>query len=312
MLENLTRFAHRVEELTLRDAPNDKYHKVSDDIIIRLGMVLGAKASALLPSLKRLRLVNANSELVYLWFCVTPSIETVEVVEIPTSRLTAISAFFRELRLTQAHQLAGVVLGPGKLSTDIFESVVQFTHLRRLEILDAAKTVDFSFLQATSVLHHLEVFIIDAYTATYTPYGPATTISPEPASHPNDLPASGPTEDLGVVHQLSDDLNEQPIVSFPGLTTLTVTGDVTIICDLIHHLFPRRIEHISLTLVYKSMVTHSNVSLFRCTRNQGLTQIPQSNAPRHCQGVLGVLVRGIGRRETPTCVQIASKSNVND
>ena len=75
-LEELTFFAQRVEELCLTDTTHDQDLEVSADTITRLAIALRGTDNPLFPRLKRLRLEGADSQLSFLWFCVTPSLET--------------------------------------------------------------------------------------------------------------------------------------------------------------------------------------------------------------------------------------------
>lgn len=241
-LNKFRNFAQRVEELTLTDDLRKRYYKVSPDIITRLAMIQGAKAPGLLPSLKHLRLIDVDSNLAYLWFCIMPSIQTLEVSGIPQKRQITVSTFLKELVL-KAPQLSKITLGPGHLAVNVLKGALQFCHLRQLEICNLATSLDFTYLQAVSALPYLEIFSINASTAEYTPYIPSEAGRQSISS----IKAPEGTKDKS--DPLSSASRERHILAFPRLAYLTVISNALLVCDLILHLFPKGIEKVSLTLV---------------------------------------------------------------
>lgn len=233
----------------MTDTQHDQHPEVSADTVTRLAIALRDVDKPLFPRLKRLRLEDVDSQLPYLWFCVNPSLETLEVVAIPEHCQITISAFFKELVLN-VPGLSNIILGPGEISASVLQSSVQFTHLRQLKITDAATSLDYGFLRAVAALRNLELFDIDARSATYTPYTPPVAAPTEHMVGGKDLPrvseSSSVPEDA---FQAPDSPSGQFAVPFLQLNTLNVVSNVLLISDLIHYLFPREIEQISLTLV---------------------------------------------------------------
>ncbi|KJA24854.1 hypothetical protein HYPSUDRAFT_38196 [Hypholoma sublateritium FD-334 SS-4] len=254
-------YARRVEKLTLTDVGRDKYPCVSQDTITRLAHVRDVKnplLPSLLSSLKHLRLVDVDSELSYIWFCLTPSLETLELSGIPQARQTTIATFLNEL-LSSTPRLAHLTLGPGRLSPSALQTSVRFEHLRELRITDAADALDFAFLQAVAALPELALFDIDARTAKYTPYTPLAGVA---TMDGHDAPAQNAPEDT--THISTGVEAESASVTFPRLTTLTVISTILVMHDLVHCLLPHGVENVSLTLVLGEVLpipTHWNLSL---------------------------------------------------
>ncbi|KJA17178.1 hypothetical protein HYPSUDRAFT_70915 [Hypholoma sublateritium FD-334 SS-4] len=236
-LKAFTSYARRVEDLVLTDVGREEYPRVSQDTLSRLALIQDPK-NPFLSSLRRLQLVDVDSELLYLWLCITPSLETLEVGGIPHTRQISISNFFAEL-VGSVPRLANVTLGPGRLSAGVLQSSTRFVHLRHLRIIDAAASLNFEFLVAIAALPELELFDIDARTVKYTPHSPPVAVSTDAMAKENE--GSPDIEDT-----TGEILEEAP---FPRLKTLTVVSDVLLIHNLLHRLLPRGIEQVSLTLV---------------------------------------------------------------
>lgn len=234
-------YARRVEDLVLTDVGHEEYPRVSQDTMTRLALIQDAK-NPFLSSLRRLQLVDVDSELLYLWLCITPSLETLEVGGIPYTRQISISNFFEEL-VGSVPRLANITLGPGRLSAGVLQSSTRFVHLRQLRIIDAAALLNFAFLVAVAALPELELFDIDTRTAKYTPYTPPAAVSADALAKEKDAHGEGwpDAEDT-----TSEILEKAP---FPRLKKLTIVSNVLLMCDLLRRLLPRGIEQVSLTLV---------------------------------------------------------------
>ena len=238
-LKTFTSYACRIEELVLTDVGRDEHPRVSQDVITRLCLIQDINAP-FLSSLKRLRLINVDSELSYLWLCVTPSLEALDISHIPPTRQSTIAAFLSEL-VGSAPRLAHLTLGHGQLSPTALRVSVHFTHLRTLRInvcgllaTDAAAAFSFGFLEAVAALPELALFELDSSTAEYTPYTPLAD-DLVTGRHDGDMPGAA--------------LREEPPAPFSCLKVLTVVGTVLVMHDLIYRLLPRCVEQVSLTLV---------------------------------------------------------------
>ncbi len=247
-VETLISYARRIEELVLTDSGRDERPRVSQDTITRLAHVRDVNnpsSPSLLSSLKRLRLIDVDSELAYLWFCLTPSLQQLELSGIPPTRHTTIAAFLIELA-NNAPDLAHLTLGPGRLFPGALQVSLAFEHLRELRINDVADTVDFAFLQAVAALPELALFDINARTAKYAPYKPVADVDAtkgrDPAVYARDN-AEEISTSIGT---------EEEFVPFLRLTTLAVTGDVVLMHDLLLRLLPRGVERLSLTVVRRA------------------------------------------------------------
>ena len=97
-MTELVSYTNRVGTMSLTDSCLDQQPTVSPDILVRLAMIQDVN-TPFFSSLKCLRLVDVDSDLKFLWFCISPSLDTLEVSGIPKTRHFALSSFFKELVL---------------------------------------------------------------------------------------------------------------------------------------------------------------------------------------------------------------------
>ena len=171
--------------------------------------------SGLLPSLSRLRIIQADSYFLCLHLLHTPSLRTLEA-NVPDHRHPNFYSFLTALAL-KAPLLEKIILGTGQFPLKSLQEILKFTHLRHLELRDVASTIDFTFLQDVGTLLKLESFMLDARSCTYiaripeeqpsnkTPPAEHTEVGsqmPQPSSNVEDIKgvrkeALEPSSDVG-------------------------------------------------------------------------------------------------------------------
>jgi hypothetical protein len=121
----------------------------------------------LLPSLKQLRVIEPNeSSISQLSLFFTKSLQSLEATGVPEAQQSAFLSFLITLA-DEAPLLSAITIGPGSFTATCLNACLKFDHLRNLELIDAASSIDFDFLVAIGKLPELEIFILNARTATY-------------------------------------------------------------------------------------------------------------------------------------------------
>ncbi|KAF9484243.1 hypothetical protein BDN70DRAFT_161800 [Pholiota conissans] len=227
-LERFAKSTRRIKQITLTDdeLPTDNI-TIASETLIRLGK-LEDPTKPYLSSLERLRLINADHTLLYIFsFCIIPSLKSLEIARVPAARQISISSFLKEL-VFQVPCLPSLTLGPGGISAASLRTSLKFTHLRHLHIDNAAESLDFDFLQDIAALPELESLIIDARTAEYKH---CQRLSDTDTACPT-LIVTGPST-----------------IPFPHLRKLILIANILLIGDIVYYLFPRTVKDVSLTLV---------------------------------------------------------------
>jgi hypothetical protein len=238
-LEQLTSYTRRIKELVLTDTAPITPPDIAPETLARLALIQDPK-SPFLSSLECLRIIDANQSLLYLFFCIVPSLKSLEIVRAPSTRARqiALSSFLKEL-VIRVPRLSNVTLC-GRVSKSFLQSSLKFNHLRQLHLINAVESLDFTLLQEVSMLPDLESFLIDAHTSQYKPRLLVV----------NDASLSPTSNDIGPPNLSSSagqmDLSPLP---FPRLRKLAVTGNILLMADLISYLPPRTVKEVSLTLV---------------------------------------------------------------
>jgi hypothetical protein len=122
--------------------------------------------SGLLPSLLRLRIIQADTYFACLHLLHTPSLKALEAINVPDHQHPTFFSFLTAL-VHRAPFLEDISLGPGRFPLKSLQAILKFTNLHRLELGDAASTIDFTFLQDIGALPNLESFILDARSCKY-------------------------------------------------------------------------------------------------------------------------------------------------
>jgi hypothetical protein len=121
----------------------------------------------LLPSLKQLRVIEPNeSSISQLSLFFTCSLQSLEATGVPEAQQSAFLSFLITLA-DEAPLLSAITIGPGSFTASCLNACLKFDHLRNLELIDAASSIDFDFLVAIGKLPELKSFILNARTATY-------------------------------------------------------------------------------------------------------------------------------------------------
>ncbi|KAF9484248.1 hypothetical protein BDN70DRAFT_872740 [Pholiota conissans] len=222
-LQHFSLSTRRIRKLTLTNKTKDD-HIIAPETLARLCMMQDPQ-NPFLSSLEHLTVsgVDANQSSSYLFFCLVPSLKILEIDGGPSTRQIAIFTFLQELVLKALH-LSNLTLGPGYISEGSLRNAVKFRYLRHLRLIDAAKSLDFEFLQNISVLPELESLEIDARTAEYT------------QSHADLLSSTLSIVDANAIH-------------FPQLQKLNLVANILLIGDIIHYLLPPAPKEVKLTLV---------------------------------------------------------------
>ena len=114
----------------------------------------------------RLRIIQADIYFPYLHLLYTPSLRTLEA-NVPDHQHPNFFSFLTTL-VHKAPLLEEIILGSNQFPLKSLQTILEFTHLRHLELRDAASTIDFTFLQDIGTLLNLESFILDARSCKYT------------------------------------------------------------------------------------------------------------------------------------------------
>jgi len=122
----------------------------------------------LFSSLKRLRIIDANSSLDYLPLFLSPSLQILEVFGVSEDRRASFLSFIKTA-VDSAPHLVSLFLGRGHIMRDALEICLGFTRLERLELANATASLDFQLLRDISCLERLTHLLIDNGFATYVP-----------------------------------------------------------------------------------------------------------------------------------------------
>ena len=153
-----------VTEFILSDVEEDK-PIIAPSTFFRIAQFLD-RNSGLLPSLLRLRIIQADDYFPCLHLLHPPSLRSLEA-NVPDHQHPNFFSFLTTL-VHKAPLLDEIILGPGQFPLKSLQEILRFTHLRQLELRDVASSIDFTFLQDVGTLSNLESFILDARSCTYT------------------------------------------------------------------------------------------------------------------------------------------------
>ena len=157
--------------------------------------------SGLLPSLSRLRIIQADNYFPCLHLLHTPSLRTLEA-NVPDHQHPNFFSFLTTL-VHKAPFLEEIILGPGQFPLKSLQAILKFIHLRQLELKDVASMIDFTFLQDVGTLLNLESFILDARSCKYT--------ARIPEEQPSSIPPAEHTETESQMPQPSSDIDGSAI-----------------------------------------------------------------------------------------------------
>ncbi|KAF9484271.1 hypothetical protein BDN70DRAFT_989725 [Pholiota conissans] len=215
-LGQLAYYTREIGTLTLTDFSANQYRNVAPETLTRLALLQNPDIP-FLPSLEHLRIVLADEALTYLYFCITPSLKSLDISRVLPSRQATISYFLKEIAV-HAPKLSSISVGPGRISNSFLQSFLTFIHLRQLSLIDSLESLEFAFLRDVSALPELESLMIDVRTTEYTPR---------------------PLHDISTPNTMS----------FRRLQKLTIVANIAIMADIIRYLFPSEVKEVSLTLV---------------------------------------------------------------
>ena len=146
----------------------------------------------LLPSLKQLRVIEPNeSSISQLSLFFTKSLQSLEATGVPGAQQSSFLSFLITL-VDEAPLLSAITVGPGSFTASCLNACLKFDHLRNLELIDAASSIDFDFLVTIGGLPELEIFILNARTATYIS-PPVDILNQDELSNLKPFPAPRPS-----------------------------------------------------------------------------------------------------------------------
>ena len=230
----------------------------------------------LLPSLSRLRIIDADIYIAYLHLLYTPSLKTLEATNIPDHQHSNFFSFLTTL-LYKAPLLEHIILGPGQFPLKSLQAILEFTYLRELELRDVASTFDFTFIQDVGALPNLEFFMLDARSCKYIVaeagsqslrsstimgYLGASALvaaqymkkmlkaeSPKPRYAPTAL--AYPEKSKTASYQTTGDVNSSTSTTggFHRLKKFDFTGGLPLIHNIIPYIASNTLEDISITII---------------------------------------------------------------
>lgn len=202
--------------------------QIAPETYLRLAL-LQSSTNALFPSLKRLKIIDANLSLSQLFLFLTPSLTALEIASLPNMHQDTVASFLDAL--PKQAQLTDIRLGSGSLNLDYVHMFLNFEHLRHLEIMDIIGAFDYHLLERIGSLERLEVLRLDAKMATYSCLvGPLSV---------TDISGDRPRE----ASVLENDN------AFPRLRKLILAGSIDLIGDILHSISSNKVEDVSLKLV---------------------------------------------------------------
>ena len=164
----------------LASTPTNDVHEggmtFSPSIYICLAQLQGP-FRPLFPSLRRLRILEADTSLDYLRLFLSPSLESLEVTGIPDDRQATFHAFI-SAPVDAIPTLSTLVFGPGHLPIPVLITCLRFYHLKHLTLVDAVASFDCGLLEDLGQLKFLESLTIDTAAASYTSSGIITIPGP--------------------------------------------------------------------------------------------------------------------------------------
>ena len=189
-----------VTEFTLTDAEKDK-PIIAPSTFFRIAQ----PKSGLLPSLLRLRIIQADDYFPCLHLLHTPSLRTLEA-NVPDHQQPNFFSFLTAL-VHKTPLLEEIILAPGHFPLKSLQEILKFTHLRHLELRDVASTIDFTFLQDVGTLLNLESFVLDARSCTYI----ARIPEEQPSNKTPPADSAEPAEVGSQAPQPSSDIDDSAI-----------------------------------------------------------------------------------------------------
>lgn len=172
--EIIQSYADRVEEFTLTDVDGEA--KFSPSVLICLARI-HVPGRPLFPSLRHLRIDNANTSLDYLHLFLSPSIHTLEIIGVSENRRASLLSFLT-VAVEEIPDLTTLILGPGRFSRDVLDKSLEFSQLQRLELLEMAAPLDYQLLKTIGHLRWLKVFSVDGQANLYTCFTTSTPVDP--------------------------------------------------------------------------------------------------------------------------------------
>ncbi|KAJ3501237.1 hypothetical protein NLJ89_g9432 [Agrocybe chaxingu] len=237
-------YAKRVRGFTLRDELDASIPRIPIETILRLAQ-LQRPDKPLFPSLERLSIVQANSNLSHLPLVLSPSVRTLEVASLPNTSAPSLRSFLTALITMSTQHVQELILGPGRLPQSLLQMFFRFEHLCYLELKDVVDHFDFTFIERIGALYELEKLVVDARNAQYA----GRVDPPQPPA---------PVLEFGSEESISDNHIPDPSQSLPPklppqglsrLSSISVTGSLMLIGDLLHFLRTAKLHEVSLTFV---------------------------------------------------------------
>ncbi|CAA7263385.1 unnamed protein product [Cyclocybe aegerita] len=241
----ISHYAKRVRGFTLRDELDKNIPCIPIETILRLAQ-LQHPDKPLFPSLERLSVVQANSNLSHLPLFLSPSIRTLEIASLSSASAPSFRSFLTALITMSAQHVQELILGPGRLPEPLLQTFFRFEHVRYLELKDVVDPFDFTLIERVGALSQLEKLVVDARNAQYA----GRVDPPQPPA---------PILEFGSEESASD--NRDPGSSqllhpkFPRLSSISVTGNLMLIGDLLHFLRTAKLHEANLTFVPSAMST---------------------------------------------------------
>ena len=200
------------------------------------------------PSLKDLRIVDANSSLIHLNLLLSNSLRSIELVGKIDRTWEEVFLSFLITLADECPELSSIKLS-SSLSTSVLENCLQFNHLRALELKDVLSELDFNLLSTIGqAFPRLEDFVLGARTTKYTRAAvlSSSSLDSEVSEHSDgqDHPGLEPTSQS---QQMESPLRPEP--GFLRLEKLHITGSLELIQDLIESIPSPSLKEIGLTLV---------------------------------------------------------------
>jgi hypothetical protein len=201
-----------VTEFILTDVENDK-PIIASSTFFRIAQFFEPN-SGLLPSLLRLRIIEADNYFPCLHLLHTPSLRTLEA-NVPDRQHPNFFSFLITL-VHKAPLLEEIILGPGQFPLKSLQEIPKFTLLRQLELRDVALMIDFTFLQDVGTLLNLESFVLDARSCTYT--------ARIPEEQPSKTPSAEQTEVGSQMPQSSSDIDDS--ATYEKVKAVKISSDI--------------------------------------------------------------------------------------
>ena len=135
--------------------------------------------SGLVPSLRHLRYYLTDISISHILLFLSPLLDSLELNDIRDLGNIVVGPFLATLSSTP-QMLRRIVLSSGWMSVDTLKrSIVNFKHLRSLELLDAVSMRDFSLWEVLGTLPSLENFTLESHPpyAFHFQHAPENSIS---------------------------------------------------------------------------------------------------------------------------------------